>query len=128
MLSSQRTRVAGEARVEDHTVHIRNCYVTLLARADAAAMSDIGGSVEYQVRVAELRVAGYISGSHIAIAMALCDPTIFDFDQLFVLNAVLIAQMHPLFVLWTLLSGRLDTLHAWQKHTPTPPGRYMTAT
>ncbi|KAH9009540.1 hypothetical protein EDB85DRAFT_2244307 [Lactarius pseudohatsudake] len=53
--------------------------------------------------------------SHIAIAMALCDPTIFDFDQLFEINAVLTAQTHPLFVLWTFLSGRLDTLHAWQK-------------
>ncbi|KAH9031391.1 hypothetical protein EDB83DRAFT_2419429, partial [Lactarius deliciosus] len=31
-----------------------------VAKADAAAMSDIGGSVEYQVR---LGVAGYISGS-----------------------------------------------------------------
>ncbi|KAH9011595.1 hypothetical protein EDB85DRAFT_1900938 [Lactarius pseudohatsudake] len=135
-------------------------------------MSDIGGSVEYQARVAELRVAGYISGhrrhkrraahaaglqrrrreiaeereatplemsafldsrtsstplssiysrssfsvrrrqglpleahanplarSHIAIGMALRDPTIFDSDRLFELNAVLIAQMHPLFVL-----------------------------
>ncbi|KAH9008214.1 hypothetical protein EDB83DRAFT_2531993 [Lactarius deliciosus] len=41
------------------------------------------------------------SPSHIAIAMVLCDPTIFDFDQLFELNAVLIARMHPLFVLWT---------------------------
>ncbi|KAH9071406.1 hypothetical protein EDB83DRAFT_248551 [Lactarius deliciosus] len=51
--------------------------------------------------------------------MALCDPTIF-FDQLFELNAVLTAQMYPLFVLSTFLSGRLDALHAWQTaHTDT---------
>ncbi|KAH9175826.1 hypothetical protein EDB89DRAFT_1903641 [Lactarius sanguifluus] len=43
-------------------IHIRNRYMTLLAKADAAVMSDIGKSVEYQVRVAELRAAGYITG------------------------------------------------------------------
>ncbi|KAH9071380.1 hypothetical protein EDB83DRAFT_2517184 [Lactarius deliciosus] len=40
--------------------------------------------------------------------MALCDPTIFDFNQLFELIAVLIAQMHPLFVLWTFNSWVID--------------------
>ncbi|KAH9021502.1 hypothetical protein EDB85DRAFT_2293486 [Lactarius pseudohatsudake] len=60
------------------------------------------------------------SPSHIAIVMALRDPTIFDFDRLFELNAVLIAQMHPLFVLWTFLSGTPDALHTWQNaHTDT---------
>ncbi|KAH9010012.1 hypothetical protein EDB84DRAFT_1570868 [Lactarius hengduanensis] len=52
--------------------------------------------------------------------MALRDPTIFNFDQLFELNAVLTAQMRPLFVLRTFLSGTPDALHAWQKaHTDT---------
>ncbi|KAH9163511.1 hypothetical protein EDB89DRAFT_1912601 [Lactarius sanguifluus] len=64
--------------------------------------------------------ANPLARSHIAIAVALCDPTIFDFDQLFELNVVLIAQIHPLFVLWTFSSSRLDALHAWQKaHTDT---------
>ncbi|KAH9018844.1 hypothetical protein EDB85DRAFT_2154216 [Lactarius pseudohatsudake] len=50
--------------------------------------------------------------------MALYEPTIFDFDRLFEVNAVLIAQMHPLFVLLTFLSGTPDALHAWRKaHT-----------
>ncbi|KAH9012086.1 hypothetical protein EDB84DRAFT_1569362 [Lactarius hengduanensis] len=52
--------------------------------------------------------------------MALRDPTIFNFDQLFELNAVLTAQMRPLFVLRTFLSGTPHALHAWQKaHTDT---------
>ncbi|KAH9018951.1 hypothetical protein EDB85DRAFT_2154130 [Lactarius pseudohatsudake] len=52
--------------------------------------------------------------------MALRDPTIFNFDQLFELNAVLTAQMRLLFVLRTFLSGMPDALHAWQKaHTDT---------
>ncbi|KAH9071402.1 hypothetical protein EDB83DRAFT_2313471 [Lactarius deliciosus] len=52
--------------------------------------------------------ANPLARSHIVIAMALCDPTIFDFDQLFELIAVLIAQMHPLFVLWTFNSWVID--------------------
>ncbi|KAH9071377.1 hypothetical protein EDB83DRAFT_2574365 [Lactarius deliciosus] len=56
-----------------------------------------------------------LARSHIAIAMALRDSTILDFDQLFELNAVIIAQMHLLFVLWTFLSGTPDALRAWKK-------------
>jgi translation initiation factor 3 subunit M len=50
-----------------------------------------------------------------AIATALSNPTIFDFDPLFKLDAVLAAQAHPLFALLRIfLSGGLDDLHAWQ--------------
>jgi translation initiation factor 3 subunit M len=50
-----------------------------------------------------------------AIATALSNPTIFDFDPLFKLDAVLAAQSHPLFALLRIfLSGGLDDLHAWQ--------------
>ena len=50
-----------------------------------------------------------------AIATGLSDPTIFDFDPLFKLDAVLAAQAHPLFALLRVfLSGGPDDLHAWQ--------------
>jgi translation initiation factor 3 subunit M len=50
-----------------------------------------------------------------AIATALSNRTIFDFDPLFKLDAVLAAQAHPLFALLRIfLSGGLDDLHAWQ--------------
>ncbi|KAH9057289.1 PCI-domain-containing protein [Lactarius vividus] len=50
-----------------------------------------------------------------AIATALSDPTIFDYDPLFKLDAVLAAQAHPLFALLRVfLSGAPDDLHAWQ--------------
>jgi translation initiation factor 3 subunit M len=43
-------------------------------------------------------------------------PTVFDFDPLFKLDAVLAAQSHPLFALLrTFLSGGLDDLRAWQR-------------
>ena len=49
------------------------------------------------------------------IATALSNPTIFDFDPHFKLDAVLVAQAHPLFaLLWIFLSGGLDDLYAWQ--------------
>lgn len=50
-----------------------------------------------------------------AIATAVSDPTIFDFDPLFKLDAVLAAQAHPLFALLRIfLSGGPDDLRAWQ--------------
>jgi translation initiation factor 3 subunit M len=56
-----------------------------------------------------------------AIAIALSNPSIFDFDPLYKLDAVLAAQTHPLFALLRVfLSGGLDDLHAWQHaHTDT---------
>ena len=43
----------------------------------------------------------------------LSNPTIFDFDPVFKLDAVLSAQAHPLFALLRIfLSGGLDDLHA----------------
>ena len=71
-----------------------------------------------------------------AIATALSNPTIFDFDPLFKLDAVLAAQKHPLFALLRIfLSGGLDDLHAWQHaHADTagefgtcPPLTYLNA-
>ena len=43
-------------------------------------------------------------------------PSVFDFDPLFKLDAVLAAQSHPLFALLRIfLSGGPDDLRAWQR-------------
>ncbi|KAH9168178.1 PCI-domain-containing protein [Lactarius sanguifluus] len=60
-----------------------------------------------------------------AIATALSDPTIFDFDPLFKLDAVLAAQAHPLFALLRVfLSGGPDDLHAWQNAHASTAGEF----
>ncbi|KAF8263947.1 hypothetical protein EI94DRAFT_1772790 [Lactarius quietus] len=60
-----------------------------------------------------------------AIATALSDPSIFDFDPLFKLDAVLAAQAHPLFALLRVfLSGGLDDLHAWQRAHANTAGEF----
>jgi hypothetical protein len=51
-----------------------------------------------------------------AIATAVSEPTVFDFDPLFKLDAVLAARSHPLFALLRIfLSGGLDDLRTWQQ-------------
>jgi len=51
-----------------------------------------------------------------AIATAVSNPTVFDFDPLFKLDGVLAARSHPLFALLRIfLSGGLDDLHTWQR-------------
>ncbi|KAI9449221.1 hypothetical protein BJY52DRAFT_1215988 [Lactarius psammicola] len=57
-----------------------------------------------------------------AIAIALSEPTIFDFDPL---DTVLTAQMHLLFELLRILSGRLDYLHAWHYAHTDVTGEYV---
>ncbi|KAI9456665.1 hypothetical protein BJY52DRAFT_1187742 [Lactarius psammicola] len=58
-----------------------------------------------------------------AVATALSDPTVFNFDPLFQFDAVLTAQAHPLFVLFRIfLSSGLDDLHAWQHARAGTPG------
>jgi translation initiation factor 3 subunit M len=51
-----------------------------------------------------------------AIATAVSDPAVLDFDPLFKLDAVLAAKSHPLFALLRIfLNGGLDDLRAWQR-------------
>ncbi|KAI9449883.1 PCI-domain-containing protein [Russula earlei] len=51
-----------------------------------------------------------------AIATALANPAVFDFDPLFKLAAVVAARSHPLFsLLQIFLNGGLDELHTWQR-------------
>ncbi|KAH8989688.1 PCI-domain-containing protein [Lactarius akahatsu] len=60
-----------------------------------------------------------------AIATALSDPTIFDFDPLFKLDAVLAVKAHPLFALLRVfLSGGPDDLHAWQNAHASTAGEF----
>ncbi|KAH9971432.1 PCI-domain-containing protein [Lactifluus volemus] len=51
-----------------------------------------------------------------AIATAVSVPSVFDFDPLFKLDAVLAVHSHPLFALLRIfLSGGLDDLRSWQR-------------
>ncbi|KAI0296093.1 hypothetical protein B0F90DRAFT_1811347 [Multifurca ochricompacta] len=51
-----------------------------------------------------------------AIATGLSNPTVFDLDPLFKLDAVIAAKSHPLFALLRIfLNGGLDELHTWQR-------------
>ncbi|KAF8462486.1 PCI-domain-containing protein [Russula ochroleuca] len=51
-----------------------------------------------------------------AIATALSNPTVFDFDPLFKLDAVVATRSHPLFALLRIFfNGGLDDLHTWQR-------------
>ena len=51
-----------------------------------------------------------------AIATALSNPAVFDFDPLFKLDAVIATKSHPLFALLQIfLNGGLDGLHTWQR-------------
>ncbi|KAI0065733.1 PCI-domain-containing protein [Artomyces pyxidatus] len=57
----------------------------------------------------------YQSAAIDTIAIALSDPSIFDFDALFKLDAVVAAKSHPLFqLLQVYLNGGLEELKAWQ--------------
>ena len=50
-----------------------------------------------------------------AIATALSNSTVFDFDPLFKLDAVVATRSHPLFaLLQVFFNGGVDDLHAWQ--------------
>ena len=50
-----------------------------------------------------------------AIATALSNPTVFDFDPLFKLDAVVATRSHPLFALLRIFfNGGVDDLHTWQ--------------
>jgi translation initiation factor 3 subunit M len=51
-----------------------------------------------------------------AIATAVSVPSVFDFDPLFKLDAVLAVHSHPLFALLRIfLNGGLDDLRSWQR-------------
>ncbi|KAH9983835.1 PCI-domain-containing protein [Russula vinacea] len=51
-----------------------------------------------------------------AIATALSNPTVFDFDPLFKLDAVVATRSHPLFALLRIFfNGGVDDLHTWQR-------------
>jgi translation initiation factor 3 subunit M len=59
--------------------------------------------------------------------MAVSNPTVFDFDSLFKLDAVVAAHSHPLFTLLRIfLSGGLDDLRAWQRAHADIIGSYST--
>jgi translation initiation factor 3 subunit M len=50
------------------------------------------------------------------IATALSNPTVFDFDPLFKLDAVVATRSHPLFALLRIFfNGGVDDLHTWQR-------------
>lgn len=51
-----------------------------------------------------------------AIATAVSNPAVFEFDPLFKLDAVIATKSHPLFALLRIfLNGGLDDLHTWQR-------------
>ena len=51
-----------------------------------------------------------------AIATALSNSTVFDFDPLFKLDAVVATRSHPLFaLLQVFFNGGVDDLHNWQR-------------
>jgi translation initiation factor 3 subunit M len=61
------------------------------------------------------------------IKTALIDPTMFDFDQLFKLDAVVKLKDHPLFSLLNVfMSGNLPDLENWNKTNSTTLGEFGT--
>ncbi|KAH9071390.1 hypothetical protein EDB83DRAFT_2517195 [Lactarius deliciosus] len=88
--------------------HFYNAPPAQMLKEREATPSEMSALVDVRVAIPHRDRCGPVQPDHLRL------------DQLFELNAVLIAQMHRLFVLCTFLSGRLDTLHAWQKaHTDT---------
>ncbi|KAG1844398.1 hypothetical protein C8R48DRAFT_678419 [Suillus tomentosus] len=60
-----------------------------------------------------------------AIALALCSPTLFDFDPLFKLDAVVSAKDHEAFsLLQVFFNSGLPELHSWLESHPTILEKY----